>query len=188
VARLRHAPVAGADGAIPLTYRLAEYVAARVIGASGGVVVHASSVLDGGGALVFMGHSGAGKSTIAALAESVGAEVLSDDRTVITLGAGGARAWGTPWHGTHTRGSPRSAPIRGLFLLAQADRDAIVPLTAARTFQELHVRVIQPTVDRGELLRAVAAAEQVAAVVRAGELRFRPTPAAYELAWRYAAG
>ncbi|MGI9076042.1 MAG: hypothetical protein ACR2G6_01790 [Gemmatimonadaceae bacterium] len=179
---LVHAPVRGSDRTIPIGYPVDEYLMARLLGRSGGIILHACALLEGSDALVFMGHSGAGKSTMTALAESAGAAVLSDDRTIVTLRNGVVTAWGTPWHGTYSKGSPACAPVKGIFLLVQADSDAIVPFEGARAFQEMLVRLIQPTVDRGEQAASFTTLERLMALVTVAELRFRPSVAAYALA------
>lgn len=48
-------------------------------------ILHASAVAMAGGAIVFIGDSGAGKSTTAALLQSHGYRLLSDDVTVLDL-------------------------------------------------------------------------------------------------------
>ncbi|MEJ7811604.1 MAG: hypothetical protein WKG32_14420 [Gemmatimonadaceae bacterium] len=185
--RLVRTPSPSDDGGMTVGFPLDEYLAARLLARSGGLVLHASCLLEDGEALLFMGHSGAGKSTMAELAEGRGADVLSDDRTILTVRKDGrVVAWGTPWHGSYTRGSARSAPVAAIFLLVQDARDAIVPLPGARAFGELLVRLVRPTVDRRELELTIGTAERVAASVRCAELRFRPTPAAYDMARSYA--
>ncbi|MDQ3696607.1 MAG: hypothetical protein M3373_01075 [Gemmatimonadota bacterium] len=183
-----HGPLPGDGRTIPIGFPLDEYLAARVLGRAGGLIVHGCALELDGEALVFIGHSGAGKSTIAELAEGIGARVLSDDRTIITIDGSGPRAWGTPWHGTYTRGSPDSAPLCALFLLVKAPLDDVLPLDRACAFKELLVRLVQPTVDRGELLGAMDGIERLVEAVPAAELRFRPTATAYALARHYAAG
>jgi energy-coupling factor transporter ATP-binding protein EcfA2 len=146
------------------------------------MVLHATTLLADGGAYVFCGHSGAGKSTMAEQAESTGAEVLSDDRTILTVDDGVVRAWGTPWHGTYRRGSPRSAPVRGVWMLVQAPEDRIAPLHPAQAYKELFVRLIQPSVSAVEVERTLDALGRLVGAVPVAELHFRPTPEAFRLA------
>jgi hypothetical protein len=54
----------------------------------GQFVLHASAVESAGGAVVFAGRSGWGKSTLAAALHARGCGMLSDDVTAISLGAG----------------------------------------------------------------------------------------------------
>lgn len=91
---------------------------------SGGVV------LDGQG-LLFVGHAGAGKST---LVKRLGAraEILSDDRNIVRRWPEGWRVHGTWSHGEVPRVLASSAPLSGIFFLRQADRNRIRRLTNRR--------------------------------------------------------
>lgn len=166
----------------PVGFPLDEYVGGRVLGRAGAVVLHATALLDGDEAIVFAGHSGAGKSTIAKVAEECGAEVLSDDRTVLTADGRSVRAHGTPWHGSLKRGAARSAPVRALYLLSQSPVDAVEELSVPAALRELYVRVIQPSVDAAEAEAALDTLEQVVARVRVARLHFLPEPSAFALA------
>ncbi|MBC7789572.1 MAG: hypothetical protein H7Z74_06480 [Anaerolineae bacterium] len=184
--QLVHAAIRGDDRTISIGYPVDEYLMARLLGRSGGIILHACALLQDDEALVFMGHSGAGKSTMTALAEAAGAEVMSDDRTIIRVDDGVVMAWGTPWHGTYSKGSPISKPVKGIFLLVKADIDAVAPFEGARGFQEMLVRLIQPTVSRAEQHSSFATLERVMRLAAIAELRFQPSPAAYALALDYA--
>lgn len=84
----------------------------------GGVALHASSILLNNGVHVFVGKSGAGKSTVAARLREEGGTVLSDEFTVVTQPSPGRFvAHGTPfWEGT-----PRSAPVARIWRLGRGD-------------------------------------------------------------------
>ena len=170
-------PFVRADG-----YPLLEYCVARLLGRHEGLLIHASTAIVDGGAYVFVGHSGAGKSTMAAIAEGAGARIPTDDRTIITSSPPSPMAWGTPWHGSLVRKSPEGAPIRGLFLLQQAREDRCEPLAAGRAVKELFVRLIQPRLHPAEVENTLRILETVAERVPVMRLHFRPTPAAFELA------
>ena len=132
-------------------YPFSEYVASRLLARRGAVELHASAVLLDERVYVFVGHSGAGKTTMSLLAEESGAQVLSDDRTIISIGADGPTAWGTPWHGTGKRTSSRSGPVDGVFLLAQDSVNRTSPMAPGTALKELFVRAIQPMVQESEV-------------------------------------
>jgi hypothetical protein len=72
-----------------------------------GLLLHGCGVLVNGIAHVFLGRSGAGKSTIARLfRQHAGWEVLSDDRLILRAEPGGTFVYGTPWHGEAGFASP----------------------------------------------------------------------------------
>lgn len=132
-------------------YPFDEFVVSRILGRSGSLLLHASAVLLRGEAVVFVGHSGAGKSTIARLMEDAGLSVLTDDRTILTAENGAIEACGTPWHGTHRRALARRAPLRALFLLNQAGANSVSPISQTDAIKELFVRLIQPRVRGNEV-------------------------------------
>jgi hypothetical protein len=180
--RIVQAPRPGVENIIFASeYPWAEFIVCRLLGRDGGLLVHASSIVADGGALLFIGHSGAGKSTIAEIAESGGASVLSDDRTIVTFD-GEAWAWGTPWHGTLARTSSDSAPLRGLFLLQQDTVDALETVPHSRALKELFVRLIQPRITGSEVARTTDALQAVLGACPLHLLRFRPTFDAVTLA------
>jgi ABC-type glutathione transport system ATPase component len=142
------------------------------------VIIHASSIVEDGKALVFIGHSGAGKSTISAIAESVRMNVLSDDRTILALRDGTVFAAGTPWHGSQLSGRPESVPVAAIFLLEQADEDRAIAMEPSRAFAEVIVRSVRPLANVGEQVMVLDTVETIVGAVRSGVLRFMPTSAA----------
>ncbi len=165
-------------------YPWAEYVTCRLLGRDGGLLLHASTCVRDGVAYLFMGHSGAGKSTISELAESVGAFILSDDRTIITMEGGVPTAWGTPWHGSFARTASGSAPIHSISLLLQDREDRLERIPSQRALKETFVRLIQPRITPADVQQNLATLEEVLRHVPVNALHFQPTPAAFELAAR----
>jgi hypothetical protein len=178
----RYAP----GGDVGIGYPLDEYLMVRLLARRGAMVLHASAVADDGGAFVFAGHSGAGKSTISEIAERCGAELLSDDRTVLAIRDGVVTAAGTPWHGSFASGSPSQLPVKAIFLLEQAPANSVEPLSRSRAFAELLVRLVRPTVELAEQLSVVDALQTVVETTPTAVLRFNPTPAALDAARSFA--
>jgi hypothetical protein len=183
---LSEAPVMP-DGVIRADgYPLLEYIVARQIARHDGALIHASTAIIDGGAYVFVGHSGAGKSTMAAIAEGAGAKIPTDDRTILTAGDSAPMAWGTPWHGSLVRKSPEGAPLRCIYLLQQARENRCQPLSPARAVKELFVRLIQPRLHGAEIQQTLHVLESIVDRVPAAVLHFRPTEAAFEMALSHA--
>jgi hypothetical protein len=136
--------------------------------------------------LLFTGHSGAGKSTIAAIAEGAGARVLSDDRSIVTVRDSIPTVWGTPWHGSHRRGSPEALPLTAMFLLVQAGEDRTEQISPARATGELLVRLIHPGSRPPDMERLLDAVAEVAECVPMAALQFRPTVNAFHVAAEFA--
>jgi len=104
--------------------------------ALGGAVLHCAAVVSPqsqGAARLFLGRSGAGKSTISRLAQEHGAEVLSDDLNALRLEAGAVTVEKLPFTGDY--GDPRTpsppVPLAGLYRLEKDTADALRPLSRA---------------------------------------------------------
>ena len=167
-------------------YPLLEYIVARQLARHDGALIHASTAIVDDQAYVFVGHSGAGKSTIAAIAEGSGAKIPTDDRTILTASDGPPMAWGTPWHGSLVRKSPDGAPLRGIYLLQQSRENRCEPLSPARAVKELFVRLIQPRLHGEEIQQTLHVLESIVEQVPAAVLHFRPSEAAFEMALSHA--
>ena len=167
-------------------YPVDEILMCRLLVSEGVLVVHGATVEYQGMALLFTGHSGAGKSTIAAIAESAGATVLSDDRSIVSMRDQTPTVWGTPWHGTHRRGSPEAIPLTAMFLLIQDIEDAADRVSPARATGELLVRLIHPGSRPEDVERLLDGVAAIAERVPMAALRFRPTVSAFHAAVDFA--
>jgi hypothetical protein len=126
----------------PLEYPLDELLMIHRLGRGAGVELHACGVADARGrGLLFLGHSGAGKSTTAGLWKGVpGAKVLSDDRIILRREQEGFRIHGTPWHGEAGVAAHASAPLRRVYFLEHAPKNEFAPLTGSRAAAEMLAR------------------------------------------------
>lgn len=92
-----------------------------------GFLLHAATMVSKGRAYVFMGRSGAGKSTVASL--SPAGSVLTDEVSLIRFVHGAWRAFGTPfWGEFRAAGQNISVPLAGIFSLVQAAENLRTPL------------------------------------------------------------
>lgn len=169
-------------------YPMAEMMACRLLSRIGAVDLHASTATFEGRAYVFMGHSGAGKTTMSEIAIAAGAEILSDDRTIVAVRDGTPTAWGTPWHGSGRHTSSRVAPIQGIFLLVKDDHERVVPMSRHRAFKEMYIRLIHQKVTAPEVADALQTLEALVSIVPVAELHFRKVPQAFRAALDAGAG
>ena len=94
------------------------------------VAIHSSCIVKDGGAVLFLGESGTGKSTHTRLwREHIeGAYLLNDDSPIIRLVDGVPTAFGSPWSGKTPCYRNLSYPIAGFIRLSQAPHNKIYRL------------------------------------------------------------
>ena len=111
-----------------------------------GVEVHACAVVDrDGSAILFAGHSGAGKTTMARQwIGQQGVSVLSDDRVVLRNIDGQIWMYGTPWHGDEPLASPARAPLARGFFLEHGPSNRFVDVAGATAVAKLFARSFPP--------------------------------------------
>lgn len=151
----------------------------------GGILLHASAVVERRRAWVFSGPSGSGKTTIARLAGQ--RRVLNDETVALRPGSGGWTACATPFYGsggpTMARANAR-APLRGLCFLRKADRFVHRRLSPAEAVSRAFPEVMLPKRDRRVAERLLASLAGLAAAVPAWDLAFAPRAAL----WSYLDG
>lgn len=93
----------------------------------GGGGVHSAGFVCGGKAVLLVGASGVGKSTMLdrVMALDKGMTVLCEDITAVMQEEGGFRAYGTPFCGEDTRCANASAPLGAIVLLKQAKHNRV---------------------------------------------------------------
>jgi MoaA/NifB/PqqE/SkfB family radical SAM enzyme len=90
--------------------------------------LHSCGLIVDGNGLLFIGHSRAGKSTIAKLFGDQ-AELLCDDRNIVRYWPKqGWRLYGTWSHGELSAVSPSSAPLKAVFFLDKSPENALIRL------------------------------------------------------------
>ena len=166
----------------PLEYPLDELLMIHRLARGEGAEVHACGVVtaDGVGRL-FVGHSGAGKSTTSRLwLRQPCTTVLSDDRIILRHHNGRPVMYGTPWHGDAGLAAQASAPVNQILLLEHADRNEILRLEPGRAASELFARTFVPYHCSSGLSHTLNFLEQLTAHVPVAVFRFRPDASAIE--------
>lgn len=163
----------------PLCFPLFDVVALHHLCRSGELLVHACGVLDQGMGRLFVGASGAGKSTTARLFANAQSTVLNDDRSLVSLGTdGGAMVWGTPWHGDHPDVHAGPAPLKQLMFLHQAPENCMLELTPRDACRRLLKAAWQPIWDPDVGLKEMwSRCMELTHRVPCAQLNFRPTAA-----------
>ncbi len=108
------------------------------------VLLHSAAAILNGQGLLFVGHSGAGKSTTMTMLKDR-VEILCDDRNVVRRWDEGWRVHGTWSHGDVSDVSPASAPLRAILFLQQDTCNEIVPISDRKLiWRRLLATLIKP--------------------------------------------
>jgi hypothetical protein len=102
----------------------------------GGAILHSAGLVKDGAAYVFLGRSGAGKTTVSALGQAQGGEVLSDDLNALCPDrAAGCLVHKLPFTGEigDRRALRPPVPLGALLRLQKDVRDELLPLSRAQT-------------------------------------------------------
>ena len=167
----------------PLEYPADELLVTNYLARNGlGVEVHGCGLLDPEtGGHLFLGHSGAGKSTTTRLWQSLRKpEILSDDRIILRLHRGELWMYGTPWHGEAAFASAAKAKLNRILIVQHGVRNRIVALPKARAVGELFARCFPPFHSATGLQNTVEFLEHIAGTVPCYEFQFVPNASAVE--------
>jgi len=173
----------GQSTVYPLEYPADELIFTNYCASHGfGVEVHGCGLVDSEvSAYLFLGHSGAGKSTTARLWHSLRTvEILSDDRIILRLRNKELWMYGTPWHGDGQFASPAKARVERIFILQHGTENKFVALPKPRAVGELFARCFPPFHNPEGLERTLEFLNLVAAVVPCYIFEFTPDSCALE--------
>jgi hypothetical protein len=160
----------------PLEYPLDELILLNLLARGRGVEVHAFGVIDteGNGSL-FLGQSGAGKTTMARIWETLpGITILSDDRIILRKIGASIQMYGTPWHGEARLAHPGQAPLRHLYFLKHGRANELIRQSTCEVVSRMFACSF-PLFHNAEALNfTLGFMDEVAGLVPAYELRFLP--------------
>ena len=99
----------------------------QVLSRRNGCYFHSDGMIIDGNGYLFVGHSGAGKSTIATMLQDKG-EILCDDRMIVRKQDKAFKIYGNWSHGTLPIVSASSAFLKAIFFLNQSETNIIKPI------------------------------------------------------------
>jgi hypothetical protein len=174
----------------PLGYPLDELLIMHRLTQERAIELHGTGIVRANGvANLFIGHSGAGKSTTTRLWTSrEEVEVLSDDRIIVRYDDGRdgpagptqMRMYGTPWHGEAMFASPNSAPLTRIFVLEHGHGNVITCLSRSEAVGELFARAFVPFHRHEYIENALSFLEQLVDSVPVYRYDFEPDDRAIE--------
>jgi hypothetical protein len=181
----------------PLEYPLDELLIMHRLTQERAIELHGVGIVGPEGASnLFVGHSGAGKSTTARLWTSLhNVAILSDDRIIVRehpvrehpLHEGNRREvatqiymYGTPWHGEAHFALPQRAPLQRIFVLEHGHGNVLTRLTRSQMVAELFARAFVPFHRHEYVDSALSFLERVADSVPCYHYSFEPDERAVE--------
>jgi hypothetical protein len=180
------------SGTSPLEYPLDELLIMHRLTQERAIELHGVGIAGlGGTSNLFIGHSGAGKSTTARLWTSLhNVEILSDDRIIVreeTRPANTAPGhatqifmYGTPWHGEAHFALPQRAPLQRIFVLEHGVGNVITQLSPVQAVSEIFARSFVPFHRHEYLDHALTFLESLAASIPCYRYSFEPDQRAVE--------
>jgi len=185
------------DASRALEYPLDELLITHYLSLGHGIELHGCGMVRGDGeSFLFVGHSGAGKSTTARLwKRHVPVKVLSDDRIIVRRASVDAAKsdgqgqecpaytfsmHGTPWHGEAAFASPGRAPLRRIFILQHGSGNRIERLSPSAAVGELLARSFTPFYQSRFVDPVLALLEEMVESVPCYRFQFVPDQSAVE--------
>jgi hypothetical protein len=170
----------------PLEYPLDELLIMHRLTQEKAIELHSCGIVmpDGTGNL-FVGHSGAGKSTTTRLwTARADVEVLSDDRIIVrresAKDSGRMRMFGTPWHGEAAYASPGNASLARVFILEHGYGNVLTRLSPSQAVAELFARSFVPFHRHEYVDSALEFLQELVGAVPCYHYAFEPKEAAVE--------
>jgi hypothetical protein len=154
----------------PLEYPLEDLLFRHLMAEHEALLVHACGVSWRGAGYLFVGSSGAGKSTTARLWRGAGATILNDDRIVLEAGREGVRIHPTPWFGEYPAVGGEAVPLQALYLLRQGDAVRFERLHPATAAALVFAKSFPPLWDAGRMERTLETLGRICQQVPCGWL------------------
>ncbi len=164
----------------PLEYPLEDLLFRHLLAERRALLVHACGVAWNGRGYLFVGSSGAGKSTTARLWKAAGATILNDDRIVLDASQEQATIHPTPWFGEHPEVGGESVPLAALYLLRKGTGVGFEPIRPAAAVALLLAKSFPPLWDRDRLGETMETLGLVCRRVPCGWLTVPPDSTAVE--------
>lgn len=165
----------------PLQYPLDELLVTHRLTLENGIELHSCGIVLDGTANLFVGHSGAGKSTTSRLwASRAGVQILSDDRIILREHGGNVFLYGTPWHGEAQFASPTRNPLTRILIIEHGHGNRLTRLSASNAVAELFARSFVPFHHHEYVDAGLQFLHRVVAAVPCYRYAFEPNESAVE--------
>lgn len=164
-----------------LKHAMVNVYSAFIIHQEWGLLIHSCCILERGGAYLFAGRSGAGKSTVAQL--SVPRTILSDEATIVQIGRedGGVCTYVSPFRSdTQMPAGEGRFPLSAVQLLFQSQRNSRVPTGKMEAVLQLMNRVFYWAHDPDETRKLLRMCKELVDRVPVYDLYFQKNDTFWE--------
>ena len=177
---LHHPYFPTTEALYPLDYPLDELLMSNLLARGRGVELHACGMVDpAGNGHLFVGQSGAGKTTTARLwMKQEGVRILSDDRIVVRRSGGEFRMYGTPWHGEAEIAEAGCARLKQLYFLRHGEKNELAPQRPSDAVGRLFAACFPPFYSAEALGFTLSFLGEIVKAVPCYELGFIPDESA----------
>lgn len=155
----------------PLEYPLDGLILYYLTAINADIMIHASGIYYNGRGYVFSGVSGKGKTTMASLWDSIGAQVIHDDRLIIRNIEGMFRMFNTPLYQNDV---PRSSPITQIFLIDHGEENNMTPVREASSVSLVISNCIQHNYSPDMIARFLGSVSLMCSKIPVSTLSFKP--------------
>ncbi len=159
----------------PFQYPFDEIFFIHLFSQKVGVVAHSCGINDQGRGILFLGASGAGKSTMGELWQNEkGVTVLNDDRVLVREWHGNPYIFGTPWYGKSKIFCTDKVPLKKIYFLKKANKNYVKALDPADTASRIAATSFLPFWDKKGIDFALSFCIGIAGKIPAWEIGFVP--------------
>jgi len=163
-----------------LKHALTNLYSSYIVYHNWGLLIHSSCAIENGKAHIFAGHSGAGKSTAAALSHP--RELLSDEATIVKITPDEVTVFDSPFRSELLcTAYQQPCPLAGIQLLHQSEKNRLEKLRKPDALLSLMDKVFYWHHDPAETQRIMGLLRTLVEKVPAYELHFRKDPTFWEL-------
>jgi hypothetical protein len=177
----RHATIRVYDE-LALKHALMHLISTYIVHHGWGLLLHSSCVLENGQAHLFAGHSGAGKSTVAAMSLPRG--IFSDEATLVKISTEAVTVFHSPFRSEiHTKLKEQLTPnsLGSIQILYQSPTNQRVPIKKTDGMLTLMNKVFYWSPSPEAVGRILGKLKEMVEIVPVYELHFRKEPTFWEL-------
>jgi len=137
------------------------------------IMIHASGVVDPLGGRIFMGFSGSGKSTMAAIWQFRGSTIINDDRLIIRKENSNYVMYNTPMFYPD---KPKKAVLKQVHIIHHSPENNMVRISGARAVSKVLAFCIQNDFNAGFIEHHLAFLSEMCSKIPVYEVGFKSDP------------